>query len=125
MSTIRADNDKEPGTAETARARHRRVQLPCTQDLTRALLALVGEAQMRDTRHTTARAYPDVEAWVVYLDLEGKSDRTLYAYERAVAPLLRRYPGKTVAEFTGDDVNAELRLIPPRSRYIPRSIYNC
>jgi integrase len=121
---MRADNSKEPGTAETARARHRRVQLPCTQDLTRALLALVGDAQMRDTRHTTARAYPDVEAWIDYLDLMGKSARTLYAYERAVAPLLRRHPGKTVAEFTGDDVNAELRLIPPRSRYIPRSIYN-
>ena len=124
MSTIRVDN-KKPGTAHTARARHRRVQLPCTEDLTRALLAIIGEAQMRDTRHTNARAYADVEAWVDYLDLMGKSARTLYAYERSVAPLLRRHPRKTVAEFTGDDINAELRVIPPRSRYIPRSIYNC
>jgi integrase len=80
---------------------------------------------MRDTRHETARAYPDVEAWIVYLDLEGKQPRTLYAYERAVAPLLRRHPTKGLDEFTGDDINNELRLVPPRSRYIPRSIYNC
>ena len=124
MSTIRATY-KEPGAAETARARHRRVQLPCTEDLTRALLALIGEAQMRDTRHHKARAYADVEAWIDYLDLEGKSTRTLYMYERSVAPLLRRHPRKAVDEFTADDVNAELRVIPPRSRYIPRSIYNC
>jgi integrase len=91
----------------------------------RALLALVGDAQMRDTRHTTAAAYPDLEAWIDYLDLEGKSNRTLYMYERSVAPLLRRHPGKTVAEFSSDDINAELRLCPQRSRYIPRSIYNC
>jgi integrase len=80
---------------------------------------------MRDTRHTNARSYADLEAWIDYLDLEGKSTRTLYMYERSVAPLLRRHPGKTVAEFTGEDVNAELRVCPPRSRYIPRSIYNC
>ena len=55
---------------------------------------------MRDTRHTKARAYPDLEAWVDYLDLEGKSTRTLYMYERSVAPLLRRHPRKTVEEFT-------------------------
>jgi integrase/recombinase XerC len=116
---------KKPGAAETARARHRRVQLPCTADLTKALyLALVEDVAMRDLRHTGAHAYPDVEAWIDYLDLDGKSARTQYAYERAVAPLLRRHPDKTVAEFTSADINAELRAIPPRSRYISRSIYN-
>jgi integrase len=78
----------------------------------------------RDRRHETAAAYPDVESWVDHLDLRGKSTRTLYAYERGVAPLLRSHPGKTLAEFTADDINAELRAVPPRSRYIPRSIYN-
>lgn len=115
---------KKPGAAETARARHRRYQLPCTTDLTTALLALVGDTVMRDLRHTEARAYPDVEAWIDYLELEGKSHRTLYAYERATAPLLRRHPDTRLDEFTAADVNAELRVIPPRSRYISRSIYN-
>jgi integrase len=79
---------------------------------------------MRDRRHADALAYREVEAWLVWLDLEGKAARTLYAYERMVAPLLRAHPGKAVSEFTADDVNAELRRIPPRSRYISRSIYN-
>jgi integrase/recombinase XerC len=78
----------------------------------------------RDRRHETAAAYPDVEAWLAYLDLEGKAPRTLHVYERQVAPLLRSHPGKTVAEFTAADINAELRLVPPRSRHITRSIYN-
>jgi integrase len=78
----------------------------------------------RDRRHETAAAYPDLVAWIDYLDLEGKAARTLYAYERHLAPLLRRHPGKTVTEFTSDDVNHELRMVPPRSRYIPRSVYH-
>lgn len=78
----------------------------------------------RDLRHTDAAAYPELEAWIDYLDLSGKQPRTLYAYERSIAPLLRRHPEKTAADFTADDVNAELRAVPARSRYIPRSIYN-
>lgn len=124
ICTIPADNTKEPGAASTARARHRRYRLPCTEDLTVALLALIGDAAMRDLRHTKARAYPEIEAWIDYLELIGKSARTQYAYERATAPLLRRHPEKTLAEFTAADVNGELRVIPERSRYISRSIYN-
>jgi integrase/recombinase XerC len=37
---------------------------------------------------------------------------------------LRSHPSKTVGEFTAADVNAQLRVIPPRSRHITRSIYN-
>lgn len=124
-STFPADN-KKPGAAQTARARHRRYEPLCTQDLTQALLALIGELDMpaRDLRHTSAVAYPDVQAWVDYLDLEGKAARTLHSYERAVAPLLRAHPDKLVGEFVTDDINRVLRLVPPRSRYIPRSIYN-
>ena len=79
---------------------------------------------MRDRRHTEALAFPAVDAWLTFLELEGKQPKTLYVYERQTAPLLRRYPEKLVGEFTADDVNAVLTLVPPRSRYIARSIYN-
>lgn len=79
---------------------------------------------IRDLRHMAARAAGDLADWLVHLELEGKADRTIYAYTRAVAPLLRANPDKTVDEFTHTDVNDQLRLVPQRSRYISRSIYN-
>ena len=87
-------------------------------------LALIEATAMRDTRHRDALAYPDVVAWLDYLDLDGKSQRTLYAYERATAPLLRANLDTALDEFTTDDVKAQLTRIPQRSRYISRSIYN-
>jgi integrase len=45
-------------------------------------------------------------------------------HERAVAPLFRSHPHKELREFTHTDINDELRRVPPRSRYISRSIYN-
>lgn len=71
-----------------------------------------------------ARAASDLADWLVHLDLEGKAPRTLYEYTRKVAPLLRAYPDKGVDEFTHTDINETLRLLPERSRYISRSIYN-
>ncbi len=79
---------------------------------------------LRDLRHMEARAAGDLADWLVHLDLEGKAGRTLYGYQRTVAPLLRRHPRKTIAEFTHTDVNDELRLVPARSRHINRSVYN-
>jgi integrase/recombinase XerD len=78
----------------------------------------------RDRRHEAAAAWPDVQDWLVHLELAGKSQRTQYAYERQTAPLLRTHPAKTLAEFTTGDINEELRQVPQRSRYISRSIYN-
>jgi site-specific recombinase XerC len=82
------------------------------------------DALLRDLRHLDARAASDLADWLVHLDLEGKSDRTLYEYQRKVAPLLRANPEKTLAELTHTDINNALRGIPERSRYISRSIYN-
>ena len=79
---------------------------------------------LRDLRHMDARAAPDLADWLVHLDLEGKADRTIYAYHRQVAPLLRANPDKQIGEFTHTDINDQLRLIPQRSRHISRSIYN-
>jgi integrase len=123
--------NKRPGAAVTARARHRRDQLPCSADLTTDLYGLAVAAgwladdmPARDRRHEQSAAYTEVEAWLTYLDLKGKSVRTQYAYERQTAPLLRAHPDKTLAEITSADVNEQLRLIPARTRYITRSIYN-
>jgi integrase/recombinase XerD len=79
---------------------------------------------IRDLRHMSARAAPDLADWLVHLELEGKADRTLYAYTRAVAPLLRAHPDTPVEGFTHTDINDQLRLVPQRSRHINRSIYN-
>ena len=79
---------------------------------------------LRDLRHMEARAAGDLADWLVHLDLEGKSSRTLYEYSRKVAPLLRANPGKALREMTAADVSNALRLLPERSRYISRSIYN-
>jgi integrase len=79
---------------------------------------------IRDLRHMRARAASDLADWLVHLELEGKADRTIYSYTRAVAPLLRANPDKTIGEFTHTDINDQLRQVPQRSRYINRSIYN-
>jgi integrase len=79
---------------------------------------------MRDLRHETARAAGSLDDYLARLDLQGKSVKTIYGYGRAIAPLLRSHPDKTVAEFTAADIEHELRLVPPRSRHISRSIYN-
>lgn len=79
---------------------------------------------MRDRRHAEAVAFRDLDAWLVYLELEGKQPKTLYVYERQIAPLLRSHPDLQVDEFTADHINACLAGVPSRSRYISRSIYN-
>lgn len=84
----------------------------------------VFDAHLRDLRHMEARAASDLADWLVHLDLEGKSPRTLYEYTRKIAPLLRLYPEKELDEFTHTDINEALHRLPERSRYISRSIYN-
>jgi len=78
----------------------------------------------RDVRHHTAAAYPMLAAWLDWLDLRNKRPRTIHNYERCAAVLLREYPTVPFDEFTGEQVNRALRKVPPRSRYISRSVYN-
>lgn len=82
------------------------------------------ELVLRDLRHMEARAAGDLADWLVYLELEGKADRTLYTYHRELARLLRRYPRHGLQDFTHSDINELLRQVPQRSRHISRSIYN-
>ena len=52
-----------------------------------AAVNVVESDEIRDLRHMKARAAGDLVDWLVHLELEGKADRTIYAYTRAVAPL--------------------------------------
>lgn len=79
---------------------------------------------LRDLRHMQAQAAGDLADWLVFLDLEGKSARTLYAYHRELARVLRAFPHRTIDEFTPEDINGLLQVVPRRSRHISRSIYN-
>jgi integrase len=121
---------KKPGTADTARARHRRYQLQCTQDLTEqltptALLALaLGMPVERNLSHHQAVCWPHLNDWLDWLDFEGKRPRTLQAYEWVIAALLRNHPTTDLEEFTHQTLIRELAKYPQRTRYIQRSIYN-
>lgn len=79
---------------------------------------------LRDLRHMQARAASDLADWLVHLELEGKADRTLYAYVRTLAALLREFPDRELSEFTAQDINYVLSVTPKRSRHIVRSIFN-
>ena len=128
-ATLNAVNANEPRTVGAAGARHRRFALPCASDLTTDLLRIVADYQQAagdmpaDIRHHQARACLQLTAWLDWLELEGKRPRTLHNYERYVALLLRLYPDVPFHLFTGDMISRALRSVPPRSRYIPRSIY--
>jgi len=107
-----------PRTARTAGARHREVDSRCViHPYTRAAL-------MRDLRHLAAASAPDLEAWLDWCDLEGKTEYTLYQYGRACARLMVAHPEHTISDFTADEVNAALLRVPKGSRHIIRSIWN-
>jgi integrase len=82
------------------------------------------EDMMRDLRHERAAAYPELRDWIDFLDVSSKSPRTLYAYTREVALLLREHPDTAFFDFTAEQINGVLALKPSRSRYITRSIFN-
>lgn len=77
---------------------------------------------LRDTRHLDARAASDLADWLAYLEVEGKADRSLYAYMRVIARLLVRYPQHALTDFTDTDIETFLAGIPRQSRHIPASI---
>jgi integrase/recombinase XerD len=77
---------------------------------------------LRDLRHLDARAASDLADWLAYLEVEGKADRTLYAYMRLVARLLVANPTHELPDFTDSDIERFLASIPRPSRHVPRSI---
>jgi integrase len=79
---------------------------------------------LRDVRHMTARAAPDLADWLVTLELEGKASRTLYGYPREIALLLRTWPDLAFNEFRAEHINECLAMKPRQSRHQTRSIWN-
>lgn len=79
---------------------------------------------LRDVRHMTARAAPDLADWLVTLELEGKASRTLYGYPREIALLLRTWPDLAFHEFRAEHINECLAMKPRQSRHQTRSIWN-
>lgn len=88
------------------------------------LSAVEFDALIRDVRHRDARAASDLASWLEYLAVDGKSERTLYGYDRELAALLRAVPDKAIEEITAADINAVLARKPEQSRYITRSVFN-
>jgi len=72
----------------------------------------------------SARAASDLADWLAYLAVEGKADRTLYAYMRVAAGLLNDHPDTELEQFTAADITSHLALKPQRSRHITRSVLN-
>lgn len=79
---------------------------------------------LRDSRHRNARAARELADWLAWLELGNKATRTLDAYERVCAALLRAFPDKPFAEFTDGDLMHVLALYPPRSRHINKAALN-
>lgn len=88
------------------------------------LTAIELDALIRDVRHRDARAALDLADWLAFLNVDGKSSRTLYGYERELALLLRHVPDKAIGEITAADINLVLGGKPEQSRYITRSVFN-
>jgi integrase len=82
------------------------------------------EAVLRDVRHLSARATSDLADWLVFLEVQGKADRTKYAYLRVVARLLVANPDVAFDEFTDAHIERFLMTVPRQSRHIARSIIN-
>lgn len=79
---------------------------------------------MRDLRHLNAKAADDLADWLVRLDLERKSQKTIYGYHGYIIGLLIRNMDVKFDEFTHTHVNAYLLSVPERSRHIVRSVVN-
>jgi hypothetical protein len=93
-------------------------------DLTALLSMGVEFDPLRDIRHREARAARDLADWLAWLELGNKAPRTLDAYERYVAAILRAFPRREFAEFTDGDLAHVLKGYPPKSRHIVKAAWN-
>ena len=115
-----------PRTVDAARARHRRHRSHARTTLRppRSVRERMA-ALMRDLRHDGAVAYPDLAAWIDYLDLEelpAQDAVQLHPRDRAPAPRAPRHRVRGVRPRNRSTRPCTLK--PARSRYITRSIFN-
>lgn len=79
---------------------------------------------LRDSRHRNARSARDLADYLAWKELSNAAARTLDSTERYIALLLRSFPDRAFDEFTDGDLAVVLRLVPPKSRHIVKSIWN-
>jgi integrase len=79
---------------------------------------------LKDSRHRDARSARDLADWLAWLELGNKAARTLDAYERYAAVLLRSFPNTAFEDFTDGDLAHVLAEFPPRSRHIVKAAWN-
>lgn len=131
--TILADN-KKPGAAETARARHRRVKLPCSTDLTapplEAELLTLAQAvailadPMRDEAYKRTALGPDIVDHLNRARLGRNKPTTLDAKERILARLAVSCPDVGIADLAYEHLERYLLTVPEKSWRIHRSHIN-
>ena len=119
---------ERPGTADTARARHRRLELQCTQDLTEQFtlaeaLQILADP-MRDRRYLQTALGPDIDRHLAHLKLGRMSPITLDAKERILARLAVAVPDVDVAELAYEHLERHLITIPEGSWRTHRSHIN-
>jgi len=76
---------------------------------------------LEDSRHKEARSARDVAAWLAWLELGGAAPRTLDAYERTLAALLRGYSAHETRDFTDGELGHLLLKFPEKSRRIRKA----
>jgi integrase len=95
-----------------------------TLALARHGLRLPSGVMIYNAKHHSAKAWPDLLAWLEYMKVANKRPRTLEAYERNAARLLMAYPEKRFDEFTDADLLAVLATAPDKSRHIYKAPLN-
>jgi len=77
---------------------------------------VVVDDETLDERHLTTAVGAELKAWKHWLDVGGKSPRTLYQYERDMATLALMFPDRTLRQFNDTQILAWLKTIPAPSR---------
>lgn len=78
----------------------------------------------REQRHKQAVAYPEMQAWLTAIELDGLAPRTRLDYTRTVAALLVAHREKDACDFTHLDLNGFLASFPAGSRRKVRAHLN-
>lgn len=84
-------------------------------------MTVVGYDPLQNIEHRDAKSARELADWLAWLELGGSAARTLDAYERTAAALLRMFPDKAMTEFTDGDLAHCLMKFPAPSRRIRKA----
>ncbi len=84
----------------------------------------VGSDPTKDKRYRKTRLGPDVVAWLAWLEVGGRMDRTIDGYEREMAQLCLMYPRLPLQALTDAEVGQCIAACPRLSRRKRRVVYN-